>query len=223
MAVNYPESADEWREWTQKWWDSMLIIPKGSNPIKDQNGSNFKNFKQPYDQEGIWFLAGNLGGEDRRNITVKKGKVLFFPEVNFIACKDNRFGGDKSKYTFGDVENSLYINEKQGDPEKDAREDVTKSEESTSVDFKGPVKQRIRKRVQNPFWTTNFGQPPVMGGGSGPADCLSDGYWIFTEPLEAVGEKAYITIEAKHPEINDTHGRRHSFSSKVVYEIDIVP
>lgn len=219
MAINYPESHDEWIYWTRLWWDSIAIIAKGSNPINDKSGENFKNFKQPADEKDVWFLAGNLGGEDVRNITVKKGKALFFPEVNYIGCEDEAFGKSKN-YT--EDQNSLYIKRGEPNPEQDARKDIDAAEESTTVDYEGPVKQRIRKRVPMPFWKIKFGDPPIMGRESGTATCLSDGYWIFTEPLDAVGEKASITIKSKHSEIEESTGKKHSFSSKVVYKIDIV-
>lgn len=218
MAIEYPKGSDDWQEWVRKWWDSMLIIPKKSNPINDSTGENFKDFDQPADDKDVWFLAGNLGGSSNRKIKVKKGKALFFPEVNFIGCEDSHFGGELR----GEVEDSLYFNKGQPDPEKDAREDITASEKDTSVDYEGPIKQRIRKRVPVSLWTTEFGNPPVMGRGSGRAKCLSDGFWVFTEPLNEVGKTAYITITSKHSDIKDSEEKHHSFNSTVMYEIEIV-
>lgn len=222
MAIDYPKGSEDWQEWVRKWWDSMLIIPKNSNPIDDSTGQNFENFNQPEDDKDVWFLAGNLGGTSKRKIKVKKGKALFFPEVNFIGCKDPRMG-DTQRFAFGSVEDSLYLKNNHPDPEKDAREDITASEKSTKVDYEGPVKQRIRKRVTLPFWTTKFGKPPVMGGADGVAECVSDGFWVFTEPLDAVGKTASITIKSKHSDIKDSDGNQHSFDSTVIYEIDIIP
>lgn len=222
MAINYPKVSNDWRQLVQSWWNSMLIIPKNSNPINDPTGRNFENFKQPEDGKGIWFLAGNLGGTDRRKIKVKKGKALFFPEVNFIGCKNPLFGGDELKASTSN-EASLYFEANNTDPEKDAREDITASEQTTTVEYKGPVKQRIRKRVPLPFWTTRFGNPPVMGLKDGEAECVSDGFWVFTEPLDAVGETAYITIKSKHSDLKDSDGKHHEFNSTLTYEIEIVP
>jgi len=221
MAIDYPKTHDEWAEWTRLWWNSMLDIAKGSNPITDQNGENFKKFKQPADAKNVWLLAGNVGGTDIRKISVKKGKALFFPEVNYIGCKEEGFGG---KSNDSESRSTLYFKRDQKDPdsESDARKDIDEAEKSTTVDYEGPVKQKIRKRVTLPFMKVIFGDPPVMGDKSGEAHCLFDGYWIFTEPLEAVGEKATITIQSKHPEIHESNGKSHSFSSKVVYKIDIV-
>jgi hypothetical protein len=223
MAIDYPKGDDEWEDWARLWWKSMLNIPKGSNPIIDQTGENFKNFKQPGDSKDVWFLAGNVGGTDVRKITVKKGKALFFPEVNYVGCKEEGFGDNVRAITeLDETESSLYFNRGQKDPESDARKDIDEAEKSTTVDYEGPVKQRIRKRVTMPFMNIDFADPPVMGGRAGTATCLFDGYWIFTEPLDAVGEKATITIQSKHPEIHESNGKSHSFSSKVVYKIDIV-
>lgn len=221
MAIDYPKASDDWREWVRSWWNSMLIIPKNSNPINDPTGRNFENFNQPEDSKGVWFLAGNLGGTHRRKIKVKKGKALFFPEVNFIGCKERGFG--KLLASASTEAKSLYFKENNTDPEKDAREDITASEQTTTVDYKGPVKQRTRKRVSLPFWTTEFGNPPVMGIREGEAECVSDGFWVFTEPLNEVGEKAYITIKSKHSDLKDSDGKHHAFNSTVTYEIEIVP
>jgi hypothetical protein len=62
-----------------------------------------------------------------------------------------------------------------------------------------------------------------MGGADGVAECVSDGFWVFTEPLDAVGQTASITIKSKHSDITDSNDKHHTFDSTVVYEIEIVP
>ena len=90
--VQYPANPDDWIKWTQRWWEAMLEIPKGSNPIADPDGTYFKTFKKPADAEDVWFIGGGLNDEDIRKIDVKKGKAIFGPIVNYIACKNPGFG-----------------------------------------------------------------------------------------------------------------------------------
>jgi hypothetical protein len=199
VNIKYPSSPDDWIKWTRRWWESMMEVPKESNPIADPDGTYFKSFKQPADSENIWFLAGNLGGETTREIDVKKGKAIFMPLVNYIGCENPGYG--KSNLFLG-----------AGDPklESEAESDIKKSKVIPNYDG---IKEKIREQVKTPLWNLKFAEPPVMGDRSGEAKCLSNGIWIFTEPLLNVGQTATITIHAENDE----------FQSNVTYKINIVP
>lgn len=198
--VQYPANPDDWIKWTQRWWEAMLEIPKGSNPIADPDGTYFKTFKQPADAEDVWFIGGGLNDEDIRKIDVKKGKAIFGPIVNYIACKNPGFG-----------KSNLY-----GAPQGSSLEQEVKDIDNCDfgVEFTGHVSEMVRDRVRTPRWHVNFSESPVMGDMSGTAECVSDGYWFFTKPLVDVGETAIIRIHASNNE---------DFRFSVTYEISIVP
>src|SRR4051812_41769805 len=72
-----------WEEWTAKWWQWLLSIPRDHNPGLDQTGENFDlNQIDP----NVLFLAGALAGSGpvERTITINTGKAVLFPVINFI-------------------------------------------------------------------------------------------------------------------------------------------
>src|SRR4030081_3634226 len=66
-------------QWSARWSQWALAIPKGTNPLLDTTGA-----KCAVGQGGpVWFLAGTFGsGSVSRSCTVPAGKALFFPVVN---------------------------------------------------------------------------------------------------------------------------------------------
>ncbi len=61
-----------------QWWKWAVSQPPEHFPIIDPTGAN-----QQYGQSGpVWFLAGNFGGTDVRNVTIPHGKFIFFPVIN---------------------------------------------------------------------------------------------------------------------------------------------
>ena len=91
--VNYPTDISGWRDWTRKWWRAVAEVPRDQNPVLDEDGNRFMNFRQPYLEDGIVFLFGNRGGNDIRNISVSNGVAFFFPIVNYIATNSTLGGG----------------------------------------------------------------------------------------------------------------------------------
>ena len=65
-------------EWTAKWWQWVLSIPKESNPVRDKSGKNCAQ-----GQSGpVWFLAGTFGGSVVRECTIPAEKSIMFPPLN---------------------------------------------------------------------------------------------------------------------------------------------
>jgi hypothetical protein len=66
-------------EWAAAWWQWAFSIPKATSPLLDQTGEY-----AALGQTGpVWFLAGTSGGYAERTVTVPKGKMLFFPILNY--------------------------------------------------------------------------------------------------------------------------------------------
>jgi len=60
------------------WWKWAVAQSPEHFPLIDPTGAN-----QQYGQSGpVWFLAGNFGGTDVRNVTVPYGKFIYFPVIN---------------------------------------------------------------------------------------------------------------------------------------------
>ena len=112
--VDFPENDAQWQEWTRRWWQAVARIPRDKNPVLDPDGSNFMSFKQPYQKDGIFFLFGNRGGTNIRNISVPHGIAFFFPYVNYIATHGSigTFRGLRSSPTMESRSNSLELEQK---------------------------------------------------------------------------------------------------------------
>jgi hypothetical protein len=67
-------------EWAAKWWQWALSIPADQNPITDPTGQ----FAGVGQSGPVWFLAGTLGGNAARTVSVPAGKAIFMPVYNWI-------------------------------------------------------------------------------------------------------------------------------------------
>lgn len=70
------------RELSAQWWQLVLSIPPGANPLADTSGGNC----MVGERGPVWFLYGTFGNSAAvaRNCSVPEGKALFFPVVNFV-------------------------------------------------------------------------------------------------------------------------------------------
>jgi len=85
-------------EWTQKWWQWIISIPKEQNPLNDLTGEN-----SAQSQYGpIWFLAGttNYNPEVTRNISSSK-KTLMFPIYNELRIGSSSSTNDETQRQMG--------------------------------------------------------------------------------------------------------------------------
>ena len=72
-------------EWSVKWWQWLLSIPKSNNPILDLSGENAAIGQ--YDSD-VFFLCQtveNVNQRRTRNISVRKGTSLFSPVINWVS------------------------------------------------------------------------------------------------------------------------------------------
>ena len=67
-------------EWAVAWWQWALSIPAANNPLLDTTGQ----FAGVGQSGPVWFLAGTLGGNAERTVTVPAGKSIFMPVHNWI-------------------------------------------------------------------------------------------------------------------------------------------
>ena len=68
-------------QWTVKWWQWALSIPKKNNPLLDDIGC----FADVGQNGPVWFIAGTLGENKlpRRACTIPSSKAVLFPVINY--------------------------------------------------------------------------------------------------------------------------------------------
>jgi hypothetical protein len=187
-------------EWTTKWWDWIMPIPKQVSPLLDETGDRW-NTNQP--SSDVWYLIGNFATEEnaknrifpKRKIKMDAGRSVLFPVLNcmatFLEYSHLKTHDDLLRHVENDVNSvvrkDLFINNKKYDPIRIASDPKI-------------VKVTIIK--DNAFDIKN----------SGLTDAAADGYWVFLKPLS----RGNYTI---HFEGSCENGR---LSAGASYELDIV-
>jgi hypothetical protein len=152
-------------QWCIKWWIWLLSIPKSTNPVMDLMG-NFAHTNQ--ENKDVFFLCQTIESRKplpTREIRIPFGGKIFLPIINWICFKDNEehthgYLKKLAKEKIDSVGNlELYINDKILD------EDLSKY------------------RVQPPIFEMKLPEDNILGIKPGLTSLVTDGYWIFFEPL----------------------------------------
>ncbi|HJT83268.1 MAG TPA: hypothetical protein VJ697_02195 [Nitrososphaeraceae archaeon] len=148
-------------EWSIRWWQWLLSIPKENNPALDWIGTN-AHINQIY--PNVFFLCQTIEGVEAipiRKITIPFGKAIFMPIINWISIQ----GED------GNTAKELKEVAQQ-------RMNVIGSLEFTINEL--TINKGLEKyRVLSSFFEIDLPQNNVFGLTSGKRLCISDGYWIF--------------------------------------------
>ncbi|HEY7109066.1 MAG TPA: hypothetical protein VH415_06545 [Nitrososphaeraceae archaeon] len=183
--------------WTTKWWQWMLSIPKSSSPADDSTG---KNCDQSQSNPNAWFLAGTFGGNVERTCTIPSGKAILFPILN-SECSYAEYPDKKT-------ESDLRLCAIKG---------VQDAHVSASID--GKDLQSLEKyKIQSPLFNVTFPRLNIYGVKEGPSESVSDGYWVFLRPLSKGDHQIHfsgIVVE------NPTTGSQ-SFATEVTYHLKVV-
>ena len=181
-------------EWTAKWWQWADSIPTTNNPMLDQTG---KDCAQGQNQTGpVWFLAGTGAGSAERTCTVPSGKAVLLPIINSVSIRD----ADQTK------EELLAGN-------KELLDKVTTVE--ASVDGI-PLQNLSSYRIQSPLFNMTLPKDNVLGDPEGTYLAVSDGYWIFLEPLSPGQHEIRL-----HGAIIEPTSPTPSFETVVTYHLTI--
>ena len=149
-------------EWTARWWQWVLSIPKMENPLLDENGRNCAN-----NQRGpVWFLAGTLNGPAERSCTIPANKAILSPVINYEASVAE---GDGTT-----------------DDELAAR---AKFEMDQIIDMRAMINginivELKQYRIQSPPFNVTLSMDNVLGLPAQTTKMISEGYWIFLRPIE---------------------------------------
>jgi hypothetical protein len=151
-------------QWSVKWWQWLLSIPKSNNPILDLSGENATIGQSDSD---VFFLCQSVEKVNQRptrNISVRKGTSLFLPVINWVS----------NFYEDGHSEMELI---------KTARR---KMDIIGDLRFylNGEMIQDLKKyRFLSKFFSVDIPKDNIFDLPPGKARLVSDGYWVFTKPL----------------------------------------
>lgn len=153
-----------YEQWCIRWWNWLLSIPRQINPVYDKNG-NFASKNQ--DNSEVFFLCQTIEScipIPRRKVIIPKDKKIFMPIINWISFKDNNETDqeliDLARQRINSVGRlEIYVNQK-------------KLENSL-----------WSYRVQPPLFEMVLPHSNILGIKGGKTTLVTDGYWIFFEPL----------------------------------------
>lgn len=154
-------------EWTVKWWQWALSIPKSISPLIDENGKN-ADVNQP--KKDVWFLAGIFATEDstvepHRETTIPYDRSILLPVIN---CEANPI-----EYPHLKTEEDLIKHVTQ-DTNTIVRKDVF-------VNGKRVPSQRVPS--DPPIFTLLIHDDNGLGVKGGTTKAAADGYYVFLKPL----------------------------------------
>ena len=82
-VVDLQTCGSSYGEFSARWWQWLLSIPRATSPILDTSGIHCGRGQV----DDIWFLAGTFGATVTRSCTVPAGKPIFFALVNTSVFK----------------------------------------------------------------------------------------------------------------------------------------
>lgn len=166
-----------WEEWTKRWWNWLLSIPKQSNPALDASGELF-NLETQNGNNHVIFLPGNLGGCSVRTYTLPSGRAFLIPIINFTTSYSEE----------PDLKNELDLLNR-------ANRDIDDIVEKFAEVNGQPIYNIEEYRVRTPPFETFLISNNIFNVTPGQTTAVSDGYWIFLRPL-STGKYEIHTIGA---------------------------
>jgi hypothetical protein len=149
-----------YNETTSIWWTWLISIPTSESPAADSTGEYCsKNQTGP-----VWFLAGTFQGSAERTCEIPAGKGILFPVFN-AECSFAEYPNFKSDSELSQC----------------AREAIDKVT-FVQANIDG-VEIRNITRTQSPPFNVTFPEENIFGVQAGPTRAVSDGFWIFLQPL----------------------------------------
>ena len=147
--------------WTAKWWQWFIGIPNSQQPFADATGE-----KCGTNQGGpVWYLVG-AAGKVERTCTIPSDKAILFP----ILDTECSYSESPSLKTQEDLRKCAL------DANKDA---IIKA----SVDNQ-EIKVVDKYRVTSNIFNVTYPNDPVFPTNSNFSQAVSDGWFIFLEPLK---------------------------------------
>lgn len=153
-----------WAEWTTRWWQWFLSIPKELHPFYDVTGERSDAYQE---NEDVIFLVGTTyGGIHNRCFRVSRGKAILFPVINFTIsyAEDPRLRTEAEMISYA---------------QSNVDDIVRKEANIDGVDLVISEEDRMR----TPPFGFSFPKENIYGVKDGPTIGVADGYWIFLKPF----------------------------------------
>jgi hypothetical protein len=162
FAIDSKPYGIPYAEWAGKWQQWLISVPQPLNPATDPTGKNCAQ-----NQNGpVWFLAGTTGGSAERTCTIPAGKAIFFTVVG-SEC-------DYASYPNVKSEPALVLC---------AQADVNRAINLQATIDGVNLKQLDKYRATSPLFSVTFPPHNIFGSPAGQTQAISDGYWVFLQPL----------------------------------------
>ncbi len=155
-------------EWSARWWQWLLSIPKSKNPLDDSTGVN-AHINQKY--QNIFFLCQTHENAappiPSRAVTVPMGTSVFMPIINWISVL----------HVDGETDEELI-------EIANKRMDVVANLEFMIDGLS--IKHGLEEyRAVSPFFEVWLPEDNIFASGPGMTRAISDGYWLFLKPLKS--------------------------------------
>jgi hypothetical protein len=157
-------------DWSIRWWQWLLSIPKPDNPALDNTGN--KATLNQY-EHNVFFLCQTIDTAKsasrmipERKVTVRAGTSILMPIINWISVW----------HEDGETDENL-------SSVAAARMDVVSKLEVT-INGVRLNRELDRYRVRSPFFNMMLPKDNVLNLPSGSRRFVSDGYWLFLTSLE---------------------------------------
>ena len=156
-------------EWSARWWQWLLSVPKSRSPAVDASGDN-ANVNQ--NDPNVFFLCQSVESiqEGRpaqdRTVFVRAGRSVFMPIINWVSIMNVDGQTDEELASVATK-----------------RMDVV-SELEVIIDGVTIEEGLKRYRTRSPFFDMMVPEDNIFQLPSGFRRLVADGYWIFLKPIE---------------------------------------
>lgn len=168
--IIFPSDSDpfglSYSNWTAKWWEWIVKIPKATNPLFDMTGLKAKINQI---DKRAFFLCQTLESTKnvpQRTIKIPKGSSIFMPIINWLSIL----------HEDGETDDELLCRATE-------RMDVVKD---LQLIINGNVldAQLIKRfRFRSPFIDIVLPEGNIFDKPHGVTHVVSDGYWLFLKPI----------------------------------------
>jgi hypothetical protein len=194
-GVYSPESKPfgvEYEDWTAAWWQWNMGIPTALHPR-----DNYTSEKCSIHQEGlVWFLPDALSGTEERTCSVPFGKGILVPALTGNCDADSPSAPQSESGLFNC-----------------ASEGAKFSVVSASLDGV-PIKNLEGYRVNTGLFNMTVPKDNIFKNLPGTFKAVSDGFYVFLEPLAVGTHDIHITTSVLNP-LNS----EYNYSADVTYHI----
>lgn len=164
LSANSTLDGVTYSEWTARWWQWLVSVPLERNPAADTSGE----FCGENQNGSVWFLPGTFSGSVERACDIPAGKAILIALVN-LEC-------NHAEYQDLQTESELRSCARAG------QEYV--NELFASIDGVQLREPDLRSyRVESPLFPLTFPENNINALPPQTVDAVSDGYWVFLEPL----------------------------------------